>query len=214
MPAYRTPLPSILATLLETAINRVMALDEDTPARLQHLDGRMLQLDLEGVGISLFFAFTATRVHVSIDTSDEPDTIISGSPFALFAMAVPEGDSGWGGTGSRVNISGDATLARDLERLFSRLDPDWESTLSNLFGDVWGHQVAIVIRSGAEQAKEAAGKTAEMVSEYLKRDDGTLVEVAEISAFADAVDKTRDAVERLEDSLTIMQENDPPEEKE
>lgn len=214
MPAYRTPLPSILATLLETAVNRVLALDEDTPARLQHLDGRMLQLDLEGVGISLFFAFSATRVHVSIDTSDEPDTTISGSPFALFAMAVPEGDSGWGGTGSRVNISGDATLARDLERLFSRLDPDWESTLSNLFGDVWGHQVAAGIRSGAEQAKEAAGKTAEMVREYLKQDDGTLVEVAEISAFADAVDKTRDAVERLEDSLTIMQENDPPEEKE
>jgi len=214
MPAYRTPLPSVLASLLETAINRVLALDEDTTARLQHLDGRMLQLDLEGVGISLFFAFTATRVHVSIDTSDESDTIISGSPFALFAMAVPEGDSGWGGTGSRVNISGDATLARDLERLFSRLDPDWESTLSNLFGDVWGHQVAAGIRSGAEQAKEAAGKTAEMVREYLKRDDGKLVEVAEISAFADAVDKTRDAVERLEDKLTVMQENDPPEEKE
>jgi ubiquinone biosynthesis protein UbiJ len=214
MPQYRTPLPSIMATMLETAINRVLALDEDTPARLQHLDDRMLQLDLEGVGISLFFAFTATRVHVSIDSSDEPDTIISGSPFALFAMAVPEGDGGWGGAGSRVNISGDATLARDLERLFSRLDPDWESTLARLFGDVWGHQVAAGIRNGAEQAKEAAGKTAEMVSEFLKRDDGTLVKVAEISDFADAVDETREAVERLEAKLTVMQENDPPEETE
>jgi ubiquinone biosynthesis protein UbiJ len=214
MPQYRTPLPSIMATMLETAINRVLALDEDTPARLQHLDDRMLQLDLEGVGISLFFAFTATRVHVSIDSSDEPDTIISGSPFALFAMAVPEGDGGWGGAGSRVNISGDATLARDLERLFSRLDPDWESTLARLFGDVWGHQVAAGIRNGAEQAKEAAGKTAEMVSEFLKRGDGTLVKVAEISDFADAVDETREAVERLEAKLTVMQENDPPEETE
>lgn len=203
-----------MATMLETAINRVLALDEDTPARLQHLDDRMLKLDLEGVGISLFFAFTATRVHVSIDSSDEPDTIISGSPFALFAMAVPEGDGGWGGAGSRVNISGDATLARDLERLFSRLDPDWESTLARLFGDVWGHQVAAGIRNGAEQAKEAAGKTAEMVSEFLKRDDGTLVKVAEISDFADAVDETREAVERLEAKLTVMQENDPPEETE
>lgn len=214
MPQYRTPLPSIMATMLETAINRVLALDEDTPARLQHLDDRMLQLDLEGVGISLFFAFTATRVHVSIDSSDEPDTIISGSPFALFAMAVPEGDGGWGGAGSRVNISGDATLARDLERLFSRLDPDWESTLARLFGDVWGHQVAAGIRNGAEQAKEAASKTAEMVSEFLKRDDGTLVKVAEISDFADAVDETREAVERLEAKLTVMQENHPPEETE
>ena len=55
MPAYRTPLPAILAAMLETAINRVLALDDETPARLQHLDGRMLQLDLEGVSISLFF---------------------------------------------------------------------------------------------------------------------------------------------------------------
>ena len=213
MPEYRTPLPSILAGMLDTAINRVMALDEDTPSRLQRLDGRMLRLDLEGVGIKLFFAFSATRVDVSIDSDDEPDTVISGSPFALFSMAVPDGDGSWGGPGSRVNISGDATLARDLERLFSKLDPDWESTLSRLFGDVWGHQVAAGIRSGSEQAKEAAGNAAEMVSEFLKRDSGPLVPSADIKTFADAVDETRDAVERLEARLRIMQEADAPEEE-
>jgi len=213
MPEYRTPLPSILAAMLEAAINRVLALDEETPSRLQRLDGRMLRLDLEGVGIKLFFSFSTTRVDVSIDSDDEPDTVISGSPFALFSMAVPDGDGSWGGAGSRVNISGDATLARDLERLFSRLDPDWESTLSRLFGDVWGHQVAAGIRSGSEQAREAAGNAAEMISEFLKRDTGPLVPAADIKIFADAVDETRDAVERLEARLRIMQEADGPEEE-
>ncbi len=213
MPEYRTPLPSILAAMLEAAINRVLALDEDTPSRLQRLDGRMLRLDLETVGIKLFFSFSTTRVDVSIDSEDEPDTVISGSPFALFSMAVPDGDGSWGGPGSRVNISGDATLARDLERLFSRLDPDWEASLSRLFGDVWGHQVAAGIRSGAEQAREAAGNAAEMVSEFLKRDTGPLVPAADIRIFADAVDETRDAVERLEARLRIMQEADGPEEE-
>lgn len=211
MPDYRTPLPSILAAMLESAVNRVLALDEDTPARLQRLDGRMLRLDLEGVGITLYFTFSATVVHVSIDSDDEPDTVISGSPFALFSMAVPDGDGSWQGPDSRVNISGDATLARDLERLFSRLDPDWESTLSRLFGDVWGHQVAAGIRSGSEQAKEAAGNAAELVSEFLKRESGPLVQSADIKKFADAVDETRDAVERLEAKVRIMQEVESPE---
>ncbi len=211
MPDYRTPLPSILAAMLDTAINRVLALDEDAPSRLQRLDGRMLRLDLANVGIKLYFAFSTTRVDVSIESAEEPDTVISGSPLALFSMAVPDGDGSWGRASSRVNISGDATLARDLERLFSRLDPDWESTLSQLFGDVWGYQVAAGIRSGSEQAREATVKAAEMVSEFLQRDSGLLVPSADIKAFADAVDETRDAVERLEARLRIMHEADVPE---
>ena len=210
MPEYRTPIPSILAAMLEAAINRILALDEDSPSRLQRLDGRMLRLDLEGIGISLFFAFSATLVQISIDSDDEPDTVISGSPLALFSMAVPDVGGSWGGPESRINISGDATLARDLERLFSRLDPDWESTLARLFGDVWGHQVAAGIRSGSEQARVAAWNAAEMVSDYLQRDTGPLVPAADIKTFADAVDETRDAVERLEARLRIMREIDVP----
>jgi ubiquinone biosynthesis protein UbiJ len=213
MPEYRTPLPSILAGMLEAAINRLLALDEDTPTRLQRLDDRLLQLDLEGVGISLFFSFTTERVDVAIDSDYEPDTIISGSPVALFAMAVPEGAGNWGTPDSRVTITGDANLARDLERLFSRLDPDWENTLSRLLGDVWGHQLAAGLRAGADQAREAAENAGEMVSEFLKRDGGPLVTAADIRTFADAVDEARDAVDRLEARLQQMQEAESPEDE-
>jgi len=214
MPEYRTPLPAILASMLEAAINRILALDEEAPSRLQRLDDRMLQLDLEGAGITLFFSFTAERVDVSIDTEYEADTTISGSPVALFAMAVPEGAGNWGTPDSRVTITGDASLARDLERLFSRLDPDWETTLSRLFGDVWGHQLAAGLRSGAEQAKDAAENAGEMVSEFLKRDAGPLVQSTDIQTFADAVDETRDAVERLEAKLQLMQDSESLENEE
>jgi ubiquinone biosynthesis protein UbiJ len=213
MPEYRTPLPSILAGMLEAAINRLLALDEDTPTRLQRLDDRLLQLDLEGVGISLFFSFTTERVDVAIDSDYEPDTVISGSPVALFAMAVPEGAGNWGTPDSRVTITGDANLARDLERLFSRLDPDWENTLSRLLGDVWGHQLAAGLRAGADQAREAAENAGEMVSEFLKRDGGPLVTAADIRTFADAVDEARDAVDRLEARLQQMQEAESPEDE-
>lgn len=211
MSDYRTPLPSILANTLELAINRILALDESSGQRLQSLQDRLLRLDMETVGISLYFSFTSDRVEVGIDSDAEPDTTISGSPAALFAMAVPEGAGNWGSPDSRVSITGDATLARDLERLFSRLDPDWEATFSSLFGDVVGHQVASGLRSGADQAREAASNAAEMVSEFLKRNDGPLVEIADIRTFANAVDETRDAVERLEARIQLMLEAQSPE---
>lgn len=214
MAEYKTPLPSILAGMLEASINRILALDEDTPSRLQRLDDRLLQLDLEGIGITLFFAFTTERVDVGIESDYEPDTIISGSPVALFAMAVPEGAGNWGTPDSRVTITGDATLARDLERLFSHLDPDWEATLSRVLGDVLGHQLAAGLRAGAEQAKETAEHAGEMVSEFLNRDEGPLVQIADIKTFADAVDETRDAVERLEARLRLMEEEAPSEDRE
>ena len=198
MPGYKTPLPGLLAALLESGINRVLALDENTPERLRRLDDRMLQLDLEGLGITLFFAFDSRRVEVGTDSAYEPDTVISGSPAALFAMALPDDAAHWGTPESRVTISGDANLARDLERLFSRLDPDWEGRLSLLLGDVWGHQVAAGIRAGAEQARESAGNAGEMISEFLDSADGPVARADELSQFAEAVEETRDAVEALD----------------
>jgi ubiquinone biosynthesis protein UbiJ len=201
VPRYRTPLPGILAVMLETAINRVLALDDDSAERLQRLDDRMLRLDLEGVGITLFFAFGERRVEVGTDSQYEPDTIISGSPIALFSMAAPEEAARWGGSDSRVSISGDATLARDLEQLFSRLDPDWEGRLSRLLGDVWGHQVASGLRAGAGQLQRSAEDAGEMLREYLQSPGGPVAGAAEIETFGAAVEDLHRAVDRLEARL-------------
>jgi len=193
--------------MLESAINRLLDLDADTPARLERLESRMLRLDIEGVGITLFFAFNGGQVEVGTRSSFEPDTVISGSPVALFAMAVPDEVGNWGSADSRVSISGDANLARDLERLFSRLDPDWEGRLSRIFGDVWGHQVAAGLRAGADQARESAGNAGEMISEYLQQNQAPVVRKDEVEAFSEAVDETRDWAETLESRLQQLEDS-------
>jgi len=207
MPDYKTPLPGILAAMLEASINRILALDELSSTRLEHLDGRMLQLDLEGLGITLFFAFTGRHVEVGTRSEYQPDTVISGSPLALFSMAAPEDAARWGAPGSRVSISGDATLARDLERLFSRLDPDWEGRLSRLLGEVWGHQVAAGLRTGAEQLRQSAGQAGDMLSEYLQRSRGPLAQAGEIKTFCTGVDDVLARTEQLEARLSQLTED-------
>ena len=167
MAEYKTPLPAMLALALETAINQVLQLDIESPTRVNKLENRLLQLDLEGLGISLFFSFKHGNVRVALDADGTPDTTISGTPMALFSMAEPE-DADWGLPDSKVQINGDASLARDLERIFSKLEPDWEGPLSGMLGDVAGHQAAQGIRQGVETAKETATAASKIFADFMK----------------------------------------------
>lgn len=209
MAEYRTPLPGILAALLEGGVNQILALDDNSSQRLQRLTGRMLQLDIEGLGITLYFAFAGQRVEVGTRSGSEPDTVISGSPAALFSMAAPEGAGNWGTEASRVNISGDATLARDLERLFSQLEPNWEGSLSRVFGDVWGHQVAAGLRNGAERARETVDTAGEMFDDYLKSGQAPVLHASEFSEFSASIDAVEEAVDR---AARRIEELDSPQE--
>ena len=167
MTDYITPLPGMLALALETAINHVLQMDMESPSRVKKLEGRLLQVDLEGLNITLFFTFKHGVVRVRLNTDATPDTIISGTPVALFSMAEPE-EADWGLPDSKVKINGDASLARDLERIFSKLEPDWEGPLGGMLGDVAGHQAAQGIRHGVETFRETARNASKILSDIVK----------------------------------------------
>ena len=205
--SYRTPLPALLATSLEAAINRLLAADQDSGERLRKLDGRRVRLNLQDLAITLDFVFGAYRVGVSLDTAAEADTVISGSMPALFVMALPDEEDRWGGPGSRVKISGDATLARDLERLFSRLDPDWESAVAQYTGDVMAHQLIAGLKGIATSLVTTGRHMQEVAGEYLSSEQSPLPQTEKLRGFADEVDNLRDAVERLEARMRVLLEN-------
>jgi ubiquinone biosynthesis protein UbiJ len=202
MPDYKTPLPAAMAAMLETGINGVLSLDESSAARLQRLEDRVLQLDLQGIGITLFISADEGRFVVGTEYEDEADTVISGTPGALFAFGLPE----WGNSSSDVEISGNANLARDLEALFSKMEPDWGEPLSQVFGDVIGHQIASALKQGADWARTAATSTAETVADYLRDESGMTVDRSSLDEFLDGVDQMRDATDRLEARLRNLRE--------
>jgi ubiquinone biosynthesis protein UbiJ len=170
MADYITPLPGMLALALETAINHVLQMDMESPSRVKKLEGKLLQVDLEGLNITLFFTFKHGVVRVRLEADATPDTVISGTPVALFSMAEPE-EADWGLPESKVQINGDASLARDLERIFSQLDPDWEGPLAGMLGDVAGHQAAQGIRQGVETFRETARNAGKILSDFMKDRD-------------------------------------------
>ncbi|HEU4992763.1 MAG TPA: SCP2 domain-containing protein, partial [Luteimonas sp.] len=97
----------------------------------------------------------------------------------------------------RMRISGDADLARRLQRLAERFDPDWQQPFAAVFGDVVGVQVANAFAAALRHARGAGRDFAETAAEYLTEESRDVVPRAELDAFHDAVDTLRDDAARL-----------------
>ena len=185
---------------LEAALNRALALDPDTRAGLSALDGRSIALHLAEPPLAARILVAGERLEVGpVRSSDEPDLSVRSTLGAIFAQlpnllgaarneqAAPVG---------QLRIEGDADLARRLQRLAERFDPDWQQPFTAVFGDLVGVQIANAVAGALRHARDAAGAFASNAAEYLTEESRDLVPRAELDAFHDDVDALRDDVER------------------
>ncbi len=183
---------------LEAALNRALALDPDTQQALKPLDGRQIALTLDAPALALQITVAADRLQVGpVNPSHEPDlavrTTLGGLlgqiPFLRKDHATPVG---------RVRVSGDAELARRLQTLADRYDPDWQQPFVTVFGEIIGVQVANAARAALRQMRSVGGSLAQNAAEFVTEESRDVVGRAELNAFHDDVDGLRDDVERLQ----------------
>ena len=183
---------------LEAALNRALVLDPDTRAALVPLAGRRIALSLEAPAVALQISVVGDRLQVGpVDATDEPDLAVRSTlggllgqlPFLRKDNAAPVG---------RVRVSGDAELARRLQTLAERFDPDWQQPFVAVFGDIIGVQIANAARGALRQLRSAGGSLAENAAEFVTEESRDVVGRAELNAFHDDVDVLRDDVERLQ----------------
>jgi len=189
-------LPSLVLAGLEITINRYLGLDADTLARLAALSGKVIAVELRGLGITLTMAPHAGGIQLLGDYHGTPDTVISGAPLSL-ARTGHGGDRGALFAGE-VEIRGDVTVGQRFEAVLREIDIDWEEQLSRLVGDVAAHQVGRVVRDTVAWGAKSADTLSRDVSEYLQEESRQLPQRDEVDAFLAAVDGLRNDVERLE----------------
>ena len=193
---HPNPVLSALGRALEGALNRALALDAETAQALTALDGRTVGLTLAPtLAMQIRVEGPALRVGPLPPTAS--DLGVSASPFALLAMAAPWNREAGLPVG-KVNISGDAGLARRLQALAQRFSPDWEEPIARVFGDVLGHRIALALRSAFNWTRESAQAMALNAGEYLRDESRLAVSGAELESWLDGVDQVSSAVERLE----------------
>ena len=182
---------------LEIALNRLLALDPDTRADLAKLDGKRIELALEAPAVALSIAVSSDGLKVGPpDTGTEPDLglrstlsgVLSQLPFMKSASSTPVG---------KLRINGDAELARTLQRLAGRFDPDWEKPFADALGPLLGPQAARLLREMLAGSSRMAGNFARDAADFLTEESRDVVGKAELAAFHDDVDALRDDGERL-----------------
>jgi ubiquinone biosynthesis protein UbiJ len=199
MTSPRSPLDALkplAGRLLETALNRALSLDPETRAALARLDGQRLQLHIESPPLAMELRVDGEALRVGPAQGEEPDLSVRAGIGALLGQLPFLKSSGATPVG-KVRISGDAELARQLQRLAEGFDPDWEQPFADALGPVIGPQVAKAVRAGLREARVQGGAFAKAGADYLTEESRDLVPKAEQQAFFDDVDALRDRVERL-----------------
>ncbi|HUB91812.1 MAG TPA: SCP2 sterol-binding domain-containing protein [Dyella sp.] len=192
------PLRKLAGRALETTLNHALSLDPETQAKLSALEGRSVQLHLQGMQLALAVTVEGNRLKVG-PAPERSDLRVAATPGSLLSMLLRR--HGEGLAPGKVDIAGDAELARRLEKLASGFAPDFEQAFARTFGDVIGVPLAKAVREGLAHARETASHLAEDGAAWLRDETQVAVAPGEVESFLDDVDSLRERAERLEARL-------------
>ena len=202
--------PAIVLAGLEITLNRYLSLDPETLSRLAGMTGKLIAVELRGVGITLYMAPHSGGIQLLREYDGSADAVISGTPLALARVGLGE-ERGLLFAGE-VEIRGDVTLGQRFESVLRELDIDWEEQLSHLVGDVAAHQVGNLVRDALQWGAKSVDTLGRDLTEYLQEESRQLPQQDEVNKFLAAVDMLRNDVERLDARVKRLQARIDPHE--
>jgi ubiquinone biosynthesis protein UbiJ len=198
MSAVRAPnlILATLGRLLEEALNRALALDPEMRTQLALLEGRRIGVELESANLALAIRIDDGRLRVGPHWEQAADLGLRATPGSLLAFALRRADDSPLPTG-KVEISGDAELARRVEKLMREFRPEIEEAFAQAFGDVIGVPIARTLHAALRWSRDSAQAFVRDSADFLRDDSRDLIAPAEMDQFLDDVDALRDRAERL-----------------
>lgn len=178
----------------EKCINAALRYDPATQIALSACEGKILSINISTPPTRIAVLIQDKSIRLMSNWDGEVDTQLSGSLIALAQIAQTPvhnlKDSG-------VTVIGDLQFLAQLQKILRQLDIDWEEMLTQLFGDVIGHQAAQLLRSQATWTKNRAHTVQRLTSEFLTEEFRAIPSKIELEDFYRQVDELRLAVDRL-----------------
>jgi ubiquinone biosynthesis protein UbiJ len=192
----RSPHPLLvpLGRALERVIDRALALDPAARERLAALEGRSIEMTWAPADLGLRLHVAGGRVAIG-PRQGEGDLALSGTLVGFVRLLQPA-LAGRLPPG-RVQMNGDADLARTLGQLAEQFRPDLERALTPVFGEANAGAAAASLRDAFDWARRGAGTLAGDAAEYLQEEAEATPARGALEAFHDDVDRLRDDVDRL-----------------
>jgi len=198
-------MPALEALLRPAAsmINRQIAAKSPARALSTKLAGRVMALRVTNTALSMYLIVDDKQLLLSTEYNDDPDVVISGSLPALTRLAGPAGDAVI--RDGDVELTGDALVAQQFQKLLRYGRPDIEEELSGVVGDVAAHGIGEFFRSLGDWSRQARDTMRQNVGEYLQEESRSVPSRDEVDSFRGQVDALRDDVARFEARVGAME---------
>jgi len=194
----------LLLEALETAINSYLHLDENSQLFLAPLAGKVIAITIEPFNETLYLCPTADSIQCLDYSPEQPDTRITGSPWALGLMGTSSKPmrSIFSGT---VKIEGDTQTGRKFQDLFAKLDINPEAKLAQYTGDRFAHNIGEFFRAGQSWSKDSIETFRLNASEFLQEETRELPAGPEIDIYFRQVDELRTDFDRLHSRVARLE---------
>lgn len=179
----------------EKIINAALAYDPSSRIALAQLEPQVLAIQINSPDFKVFVVPTQDGINLRSHYEGDITTQLQGTLPALISLIKSDRlnlkDSG-------VQLFGSTGFLADLQKILKNLEIDWEEMLSQVFGDIIGHQSAALIRGKMSWAKDRANNIQRLTSEFLTEELRVLPGKPEIAFFNAQVDDIKLSVDRIE----------------
>jgi len=185
----------------EQLINRALAYDPGSRIALAQLEPQVLAVALSAPELTIYIAPAEEGIRLMGHWEGDITTRVQGSLPALAMLARSERinlkDSG-------VQIAGSTGFLADLQKILKNLDIDWEEMLSQVFGDIVGHQGAQAIRGQMNWVRDRGANLQRLLGEFLTEELRASPGKAEQAFFSAEVDQLALDLDRVQARLDAL----------
>ena len=190
--------------LIGRLLDRALELDPEARQSLARLSGRVVDLEVIGVGM-LRLRIDDERIRVEgLDDTLDADVTIRGAPLSLLRFVFAANRETLI-LREEVSVRGDIALATQLQQLLARMDIDVEEAIAQHLGDIAAHEFVRSMRGLGRWMRTTGAALLADASEYLRYEAALAARAEDVERFAQAVDGIRDDVERLEARIARLE---------
>jgi ubiquinone biosynthesis protein UbiJ len=194
----------LLISALETALNKFLALDQNSGVFLAPLAGKVIAVTISPFNETIYLCPTADSIQLLDQFPGQPDTQLTGSVFAFGLMGLSSKPMRSIFSGE-VKIEGDMHTGRKFQDLFAKLDINLEQQLARYTGDKIAHNISQFFKASQNWSKESIETFGLNASEFLQEETRDLPAVPEVDIFYTQVDELRTDFDRLQSRVERLE---------
>jgi len=190
--------PALAFRPLEALINHGIAKSPEAQGVATALDGRSLDVRIDGTPIALRLVVVAGVVQLSELGADDDIPAatagLSGPPISM--MRLMSGDPQTLIRAGEIQMTGSPDASDQFRELLHLAKPDIETELGRILGQSAAHQLGSFARGLGDFGTRTGERLAQRMSEYLTVEKRSVLTHAELKHFLQAVDTLANDVER------------------